>query len=594
MITFVYRKWLPVSRIGLIVLVLVADLLADYVTTTADDYMTSGCPVHCTCNFTNSLVVSTLPLRTANCSDVIFSSTKFHLSRQTESLVVSGSRVDLPILTAILFRDGNLLRELVLSHSHLHSFDGLAAPETLLSVVASHNELVSLPVATFVRLSSLTLLDMSHNRLEVIHRYAFARLERLRQLDLSYNHLSGAFEGFRWVCELRSLELLNLSHNGIHVLDDSTFACSRQPPLPRRWSKPDDRNSTSFNATHLRVLDLGFNRIRHIHSGTFVVLGRVDEIRLNNNALHGLAVHVIQLTPDVEIWDLSNNEVEVLETGSFKDNQRLEELRLNGVRRLRVVDTGAFVNLTSLRRLELSHNRNLRYISRSAFVDVPALTYLDLTDSGLDTLELQAIDSLPALRELWLRGNPLTCDCTVLSLLRHIQNSTQLTTDLFQHDTCSESPDTTTLASYRNSTVLNSDLYTDIRSIVTTESELTTALTNNIVLEDGVFATLAPNVGLPSPMTNNVVQTSTEMPVEVSASVRNSRTVSNRCSPRILALFNNEIHVTVTDILRLDCRAVGSPVPTVTWLLPARVINDVNTNDDDMSTSYGTQVIYFE
>jgi len=280
--------------------------VADAETTVAnaDEYLTSECPVHCKCYLSKS-PVSTHSLRTANCSDIIFSSTKFHLSHQVESLVVSGSRVDLPILTALMFRDGNQLRELVLSLCHLHSFDGLAAPETLQSVVASYNELVSLPDATFIRFTSTTFLDLSHNRLEVIHRYAFAGLEHLRQLDLSVNHLSGAFEGLRWVCELRSLEVLNLSHNGIHVIDDSTFACSRHSPLPlpRRWSSASTASS-NVNVTHLRVVDLSFNRIRHMHGSAFVGLGHVSEIRLNDNALFGIPVHTIQHTTDTQIWDL--------------------------------------------------------------------------------------------------------------------------------------------------------------------------------------------------------------------------------------------------------------------------------------------------
>ena len=548
-------------------------LSADDATTSSDDFLTSDCSAHCICYLSTS-PVSTLPLRTVNCSDIIFTSTKFHLSHQTESLIVSGSRVDLPILTAVLFRDGNQLRELVLSRGHLHSFDGLAAPETLQSVVASHNELVSLPDATFVRIPSLTLLDLSNNRMEVIHRYAFVGLKQLRQLDLSHNHLSGAFEGFRWVCELRHLEVLNLSHNGIHVLDDSTFACSQQPsmPLPRRWFKPDDSDSTGLNASlrHLLVLDLSFNRIRHIHSGAFVGLGNIDEILLNDNSLLGLPVHLVALTPDVKIWDLSGNEVDGLNPGSFKNNLWLQELRLNRIHRLRIVDDAAFVNLTSLRRLELSHNRNLRYISRSAFVDLPALTALDVTDSGLDTLELQVVDSLPALRQLSVRGNPLTCDCTLLWFFRYIQDNVHLNTDLHQHDVCSN--DSTTLASYRpsqNSTAFSGNLYTNTRSIVTTDSQLRWHSTST---------------------TNDVVPNSTGIHFEVSESVQDSVTASSRCSPRILALFDSEIHVTVTDILRIDCRAVGVPSPTVSWLLPADVVDDVKTDNGDMSMPHGTQV----
>ena len=318
MIMITHRKLTLVGRTCVIALsVLAAGLLVGAVTTTSDDWMTTGCRRHCTCYFTRSLV-STLPLRTANCSDIALFSTKFHLSPRTETFVVAGGRVDLPILTAVLFRDGHRLRELVLSRGHLHSFDGLAAPESLESLVATGNELMSLPDATFVRLASLSLLDLSHNRLEVIHRYAFVGLARLRRLDLSGNHLSGAFEGLRWACELRRLEVLNLSHNGIHVLDDSTFACSRRPPPPpppppRRWSKSVSA-SLDASSAHLLVLDLSFNRIRHVHRSAFVGLGRVDEIRLNDNALLGIPTHTLALTPDVQVWDLSGNEVEVLET----------------------------------------------------------------------------------------------------------------------------------------------------------------------------------------------------------------------------------------------------------------------------------------
>jgi len=97
-----------------------------------------------------------------------------------------------------------------------------------------------------------------------------------------------------------------------------------------------------------------------------------------------------------QVWDLSGSEVEVLESGSFRDSGHLRELRLSRVRRLRMVDSAAFVNLTSLRRLELSLNRHLRYVSRSAFVDVPALTGLDLSLSALSTLESEVLDSQAA------------------------------------------------------------------------------------------------------------------------------------------------------------------------------------------------------
>ena len=49
------------------------------------------------------------------------------------------------------------------------------------------------------------------------------------------------------------------------------------------------------------MLDLSFNRIRHIHAGAFVGLGRVDEIRLNDNALVGVPTHLLRMTPNVQV-----------------------------------------------------------------------------------------------------------------------------------------------------------------------------------------------------------------------------------------------------------------------------------------------------
>ena len=552
-------------------------LLAD-VTTPPGEWMTSRCPEHCSCYFASSGLQSTLPLRTVNCSDIVFSSTKFHLPQRTESLVVTGSAVDLPILTAVLFRDGNQLRQLVLSRIDLHSFDGLAAPETLRCVIASHNELVSLPDATFVRFASLQTLDLSHNRLEVIHRYAFVGLGRLRQLDLSRNHLSGAFEGLRWVCELGRLELLNLSHNGIHVLDDMTFACSKHPPpMPRRWSVHHNTTTSSVanGNTHLQLLDLGFNRIRHIHSRAFISLGHIDQIRLNDNLLLGLPVHAIQLSVDVLVWELSGNEMEVLQSGSFIDNQRIEEVRLNGMRRLRIIDDAAFVNVTSLQRVQLSHNRHLRYISRSAFVNVPALTSLVLVDSGLYTLEPQVVDSLPALGQLALTGNPLACDCTVRSLFQRLQN---ISTDIGEHAVCSNYSDSVTLQispllSQDNSDVFTGDVDASNRSSHITDVQATRNSTTHVVLSSTAIKS-----------------------VDQSAALEQSSvgTVSSGCSPRILALFDDELHVTVTDRLRVDCRAVGFPVPTVKWLLPVNhAIEQAGNDHIHVTKSHRTQVMHW-
>jgi len=244
---------------------------------------------------------------------------------------------------------------------------------------------------------------------------------------------------------------------------------------------------------------------------------------------------------------------------------------LNRVRRLRMVEYGAFVNLTSLRRLELSQNRHLRYISHSAFVDVPVLTSLDLALSGLNTLESEVPGSLPALRKLSLRGSPLICDCIVRSLLRYFQNRANLTVDIDEGTVCSPpsfSMPTTTPASERSS------------------ANSSDSITSTVTADNSVAWRSA---------TTDVVLNSTKTPAKMSEPVQNNRTVSALCRPRILALFNSDVHVTVTDKLRLDCRAVGIPPPSVSWLLPVDndVIDDVNNDVSGISTSYGTQVINY-
>lgn len=210
----------------------------------------------------------------------------------------------------------------------------------------------------------------------------------------------------------------------------------------------------------------------------------------------------------------------------------MRTLRLNRLKNLRLVQRHSFANLTVLEDLELTGNARLKYIDREAFTEVPNLRRLSVHSNGLETLERDLVSNLRLLDSIDVHSNPLHCDC-VLHWLYEISSANRNST----HSPPSPTPPSPPLNSsplHRPSLprLLNPDLST-CRS---------PPALRGIPLSDRTLLSL--------PTT---------------------------CGPRVLPIFAREATVSVSESVRLHCRAVGIPHPNVTWFMPEAVRRSTDT-----------------
>ncbi|PBC34806.1 Protein slit [Apis cerana cerana] len=153
------------------------------------------------------------------------------------------------------------------------------------------------------------------------------------------------------------------------------------------------------------------------------------------------------------LW-LSNNQIHTIERGAFQDLVGVEKLRLNN-NQIRHLPDLLFSNMMNLKRLDLSHNqiatigpKTLRGISSLKYLllDNNVLTCIDeasirelkdleilmLNNNKLTTLGKEMLNGFSHLRTLKLVDNPLSCDCHLAWLSRHLKSYPRLG----QHTKC--------------------------------------------------------------------------------------------------------------------------------------------------------------
>lgn len=168
------------------------------------------------------------------------------------------------------------------------------------------------------------------------------------------------------------------------------------------------------------TLDLSHNQIETLEGGSFEGLYRLDTLQLAHNQLttiHPGAFRNISGTL-LRHLDLSSNQLRVLEQHYFQDLPGLEELLLFNNRIIHV-ENRALAGLSSLRKAYLSHNR----LTDFPFFSIqehshPHLSMLDLSSNRLPKLPLDDISHLPMSiqKALYLHNNSLVCECSMYRL----------------------------------------------------------------------------------------------------------------------------------------------------------------------------------
>ena len=163
----------------------------------------------------------------------------------------------------------------------------------------------------------------------------------------------------------------------------------------------------SFNFyPELEVVDLSHNQLVSVPDRAFKSQGRLRDLRLNNNKISQLRHLTFAGLRSLESLDLRHNLVEVLPPDAFADLASLELLDL-GKNRLGELAAGAFRGLGGLRVLRLDDN-NLQAVPHEALADLASLAELHLHRNRIAVLAASAFLSVgSSLASLDLSGNRL-------------------------------------------------------------------------------------------------------------------------------------------------------------------------------------------
>ncbi|KAM7348584.1 kekkon 6 [Cochliomyia hominivorax] len=164
-------------------------------------------------------------------------------------------------------------------------------------------------------------------------------------------------------------------------------------------------------STELQVLVLNDNHIPYLNREEFANLELLNLQRIYLKKSEVQYVHK-EAFRDLKILveiDLSDNRIEMLDKDTFKGNDRLRILYLNG-NPLKKLVAYQFPVLPHLRTLDL-HDCLLSYIDPMALANLNMLEFLYLKNNLLESLSEYVFQHMTSLKTLVLDENPWQCNC---------------------------------------------------------------------------------------------------------------------------------------------------------------------------------------
>ncbi|KAG4073636.1 hypothetical protein HA402_000860 [Bradysia odoriphaga] len=244
----------------------------------------------------------------------------------------------------------------------------------LLTLIASHNQLINVPSSLFYGAKKLSVVDMSYNSISQIDPMAFYTNSKMTLLDLS--------------------------HNLIVEIDNRTLA-----PL-----------------TGLEVLDLQWNRVANISTGLFDELGQLRELKLGNNRLKQVECSVFTYLSNLKMLDLNQNQLAVFDANCVQSTTSfvllIEENELSSLSLTRNVSE-INVSANNISKISIDGDlENMTVFNTSKnvienIVDViqllnSSLRILDISDSTIGKLNVSTFEKFDNLERLSLRNTKLS------------------------------------------------------------------------------------------------------------------------------------------------------------------------------------------
>lgn len=176
-------------------------------------------------------------------------------------------------------------------------------------------------------------------------------------------------------------------------------------PAAGLTSLPSDLDSD------MQLLDLSGNEIPALKAGLFKDAGllNLQKVFLRNAKIQQIHANAfIEMRILVEV-DLSDNAITSLDPNTFFGNERLKTVILSG-NPLGTLKSHQFPNLKHMRNLEIQRC-SLKEIHKLAFVRLDGLESLSLDNNLLQYIDVSLVSSLKKLKTLSLNNNNWKCDC---------------------------------------------------------------------------------------------------------------------------------------------------------------------------------------
>lgn len=222
-----------------------------------------------------------------------FSKAAFDKLEELEYIDLSNN--GLKSLDSHIFKYNNKLQKVILDNNNFTVMPKFTSRNTSNFAIyffsCKYCGLTSLPMDTFKHLPAIVILNLSNNQLNGINLTAIRFIPSLIELDLSYNNIS-VLNPLSFMIS-SGLEKLNLAGNPITTLDTNIF----------------------FGNRALKTLDLSFCKIQQLWKQP--IKGKITsllQLNIANNSISTIAPADMQVTPSIQVLDISNNPLQCDET----------------------------------------------------------------------------------------------------------------------------------------------------------------------------------------------------------------------------------------------------------------------------------------
>ncbi|CAJ1953073.1 unnamed protein product [Sphenostylis stenocarpa] len=200
------------------------------------------------------------------------------------------------------------LKSLDLSFMGLTEFPKLSGKVPNLSFLDLSNNKIHGRVPNWLHeMRSLYLLDLSHNRLTQSLNQ-FSRNHQLKVLYLSFNSLSGDISSS--ICNASSIRILQVSHNKLTGIIPQCLANSSSlEVLDLQLNKLHGTLPTFSNNCGLRTLDLYGNQLEGSLPESLSNCTHMEDLDLGNNQLEDTFPHWLQSLPNLTVLVLRANKL---------------------------------------------------------------------------------------------------------------------------------------------------------------------------------------------------------------------------------------------------------------------------------------------